>query len=253
MVPINELVPLAGLEDIVFGGWDIFPESAYQAACNARVLERNHIDSVREEMESVKPMAAVFDKNYVKKLDGPHVKKGPSKLHLAEQLMEDIDRFKQENNCERLVMCWAASTEAYHQSSKVHYSLAEFEQGLKDNSTAITPSQVYAYAALKKGVPYINGAPHITTDCPALMELAETEGVPVAGKDFKTGQTLMKTILAPGLQARLLGVSGWFSTNVLGNRDGEVLDDPESFKSKEVSKLGVLDTILKPDIYPELY
>jgi myo-inositol-1-phosphate synthase len=253
IVPVSELVPLTGIDELVFGGWDIFPDSAYQAACNAQVLEQNHIDGVKEELENVVPMAAVFDKNYVKKLDGPHVKKGKTKMDLADQLMEDIDRFKQQNKLDRLVMCWAASTEAYHQISKVHYSLAEFEQGLRDNSTAITPSQVYAYAALKKNVPYINGAPHLTTDCPALMELAEENGVPVAGKDFKTGQTLMKTILAPGLQARLLGVSGWFSTNVLGNRDGEVLDDPESFKSKEVSKLGVLDTILKPEIYPELY
>jgi len=253
MVPINELVPLAGLEDIVFGGWDIFEDSAYQAASKARVLEQHHIDSVREEMDGVRPMKAVFDKNYVKKPDGHHVKKGQSKMDLAEQLMEDIENFKKVNNVQRLVMCWAGSTEAYIQVSKVHYSIEEFEEGLRTNNTSITPSQVYAYAALKMGIPYLNGAPHMTTDCPALLELAHQNCVPVAGKDFKTGQTLMKTILAPGLQARLLGVSGWFSTNVLGNRDGEVLDDPESFKTKEVSKLGVLDTILKPDVYPELY
>jgi myo-inositol-1-phosphate synthase len=253
MVPVKELVPLAELEDIVFGGWDIFDDSAYLAASKARVLEQHHIDSVREEMDSVLPMKAVFDKNYVKKLDGHHVKKGQSKMDLAEQLMRDIEDFKKANNIARLVMCWAGSTEAYHQVTKVHYSIEEFEEGLRTNNPSITPSQVYAYAALKMGIPYVNGAPHMTTDCPALLDLAEQNGVPVAGKDFKTGQTLMKTILAPGLQARLLGVSGWFSTNVLGNRDGEVLDDPDSFKTKEVSKLGVLDTILKPDVYPELY
>ncbi|MCP5049916.1 MAG: inositol-3-phosphate synthase [bacterium] len=253
IIPVKELVPLAHMDDLVFGGWDIFPDSAYEAARKASVLESAHIDQVREELESIKPMPAVFDKNYVKKLDGPHVKKGPNKMDLAEQLMADIETFQHTNSVDRLVMCWAASTEAYHQTSKVHYSLREFEDGLKSNNSAITPSQVYAYAALKMKIPYVNGAPHITTDCPALMELAEENRVPVAGKDFKTGQTLMKTIIAPGLQARLLGVSGWFSTNVLGNRDGEVLDDPESFKSKEVSKLGVLDTILKPDVYPELY
>ncbi len=253
IVPVKELVPLAGIEQLVFGGWDIFPDNAYQAARKARVLEHSHIDAVKEELESVVPMPAVFDKNYVKKLDGPHVKKGKNKMDLAEQLMLDIETFKQTHGTDRLVMCWAASTEAYHQTAKVHYSLGEFEEGLRNSSAAITSSQVYAYAALKMKIPYINGAPHLTTDCPALMELAEENHVPVAGKDFKTGQTLMKTIIAPGLQARLLGVSGWFSTNVLGNRDGEVLDDPESFKSKEVSKLGVLDTILKPDVYPELY
>lgn len=253
IVPIKEFVPLAGLDNIVFGGWDIFPDSAYQAASKASVLETKHIDSVQEELESVAPMKAVFNKNYVKKLDGPHVKEGKNKMDLAEQLMKDMDTFKTANGVDRLVMCWAASTEAYIQTSKVHYSIESFEAGLKANDPAISPSQVYAYAALKKGVPYINGAPHLTTDCPALMELAEAGKVAVCGKDFKTGQTLLKSIIAPGLQARLLGVSGWFSTNILGNRDGEVLDDPESFRSKEVSKLGVLDTILKPGDYPELY
>jgi myo-inositol-1-phosphate synthase len=204
-------------------------------------------------MESIAPMTAVFNKNYVKKLDGTHVKKGNNKMDLAEQLMKDIDTFKTAHGVDRLVMCWAASTEAYHLSAEVHDNLREFEEGLKADDPGIPPSQVYAYAALKMGIPYINGAPHLTTDCPALMELAQENHVPVCGKDFKTGQTLMKTIIAPGLHARLLGVSGWFSTNILGNRDGEVLDDPESFKSKEVSKLGVLDTILKPDVYPELY
>jgi myo-inositol-1-phosphate synthase len=252
-VPVKELVPLAELEDIVFGGWDIFPDTAFQAASKAGVLESKHIDSVKEELESIVPMTAVFNKNYVKKLDGTHVKKGKNKMDLAEQLMKDMETFKTNHDVERLVMCWAASTEAYHQTSKVHCDLREFEDGLKANDPAISPSQVYAYAALKKKIPYINGAPHLTTDCPALMELAQKNRVPVCGKDFKTGQTLMKTIIAPGLHARLLGVSGWFSTNILGNRDGEVLDDPESFKSKEVSKLGVLDTILKPEVYPDLY
>ncbi len=253
IVPVKEFLPLADLEDIVFGGWDIFPDTAFQAAGKARVLESRHIDSVKEELESIKPMTAVFNKNYVKKLDGTHVKKGNNKMDLAEQLIKDIETFKTNYGVDRLVMCWAASTEAYHQTSKVHCSLREFEEGLKADDPAISPSQVYAYAALKEKTPYINGAPHLTTDCPALMELAEKNRVPVCGKDFKTGQTLMKTIIAPGLHARLLGVSGWFSTNILGNRDGEVLDDPESFKSKEVSKLGVLETILKPEVYPELY
>ncbi|MCP4155459.1 MAG: inositol-3-phosphate synthase [bacterium] len=253
IVPIKDFVPLAGMEDMVFGGWDIFPDNAYQAACKAQVLEPKHIDSVRDELESIKPMPAVFNKNFVKNLDGPHVKKGADKMDLAKQLMGDIKSFKADNGCDRLVMCWAASTEAYLQTAPVHFSLKEFEDGLKNNDPAISPSQIYAYAALKMKVPYINGAPHLTTDCPALMELARANSVSVCGKDFKTGQTLMKSIIAPGLQARLLGVSGWFSTNILGNRDGEVLDDPDSFKSKEVSKLGVLDTILKPEEHPELY
>jgi myo-inositol-1-phosphate synthase len=253
IIPIKEFVPLANLDNIVFGGWDIFSDSAYQAAGKASVLESKHIDLVREEMESINPMTAVFNKNYVKKLDGPHVKKGKNKMDLAEQLMKDIESFKAQHHVDRLVMCWAASTEAFHQAAKVHYGIKEFEEGLRNDDPAISSSQVYAYAALKMGIPYINGAPHMTTDCPALLELAEENRVPICGKDFKTGQTLMKTIIAPGLHARLLGVSGWFSTNILGNRDGEVLDDPESFKSKEVSKLGVLDTILKPDTYPELY
>jgi myo-inositol-1-phosphate synthase len=253
IIPVKELVPLADIHDLVFGGWDIFSDTALHAARKARVLDPNHIESVKEELESIVPMTAVFDKNYVKKLDGDHTKKGKTKMDLPHQLIEDIENFRTTHNLDRLVMCWSASTEAYHQVSTVHYTLREFEQGLKNNSPAITPSQVYAYAALKMKIPYINGAPHLTTDCPAMAELAEKNRVPVSGKDFKTGQTLLKTIIAPGLQARLLGVSGWFSTNVLGNRDGEVLDDPDSFKSKEVSKLGVLDTILKPDIYPELY
>ena len=253
IVPIKEFVPLADLDGLAFAGWDIFPDNAYQAANKAKVLESQHIQWVKEELESIVPKTAVFNKNYVKKLDGTHVKKGNNKMDLAEQLMKDIDAFKTDFGVDRLVMCWAASTEAYHQTTAVHNSLEQFEQGLKADDPSISPSQVYAYAALKMGIPYINGAPHLTTDCPALLELAHENHVPICGKDFKTGQTLMKTIVAPGLQARMLGVAGWFSTNILGNRDGEVLDDPESFKSKEISKLGVLDTILNPDIYPELY
>ncbi len=253
IVPIKEFVPLVNLDGLVFGGWDIFPDNAYQAAQKAKVLESQHIAWVKEELESIVPHTAVFNRNYVKKLDGTHVKKGHNKIDLAEQLMQDIDTFKTDSGADRLVMCWAASTEAYQPAGAVHNSLRQFEEGLKADDPSISPSQVYAYAALKMRIPYINGAPHLTTDCPALLELADENQVPVCGKDFKTGQTLMKTIVAPGLQARMLGVAGWFSTNILGNRDGEVLDDPDSFKSKEISKLGVLDTILKPDIYPELY
>lgn len=253
IVPIKEFVPLTDIDDLVFGGWDIYPDNAYHAAQKAKVLKHADIEFVKEELENIIPMKAVFEKNYVKRLNGTHVKKGKNKMDLAQQLMSDIDNFKTENNLSKVVICWAASTETYIQISKVHYSIKQFEDGLMDNNPAITPSQIYAYAALKMKIPFINGAPHITVDCPALLELAEMNRVPVAGKDFKTGQTLMKTIIAPGLQARMLGISGWFSTNILGNRDGEVLDDPDSFRSKEISKLGVLDTILKPDDYPELY
>jgi myo-inositol-1-phosphate synthase len=254
MVPIREFAPLAGLDEMVFGGWDVLPGDAYQTAINrSKVLEPAHVDQVREEMEAVVPMPAVFDEQYVKRLRGTNVKTGKTKMDLAEQVTEDIERFRKEHGVSRLVMCWAGSTEAYLAPAEVHSSLARFEQGLKENHPDISPSQIYAWAALQSKVPYINGAPHHTTDCPALLELAATNRVPVAGKDFKTGQTLMKTILAPGLQARLLGVSGWFSTNILGNLDGEILDDPDSFKSKEVTKLGVLDTILRPDLYPDLY
>ena len=250
---IKDFIGLTDLSDMVFGGWDVFPDSAYAAAAKANVLSREHIDLVKDELEAVKPMPAVFDRKFVHNLDGRHVKTGASKMDLAEQLMKDIDDFRTRHRTARLVMCWTASTEAYHDVCQVQSSLKAFEAGLKASSPDISPSQIYAYAALKMGLPYINGAPHITTDCPALLELAAEKRVPLAGKDFKTGQTLMKTILAPGFAARLLGISGWFSTNILGNRDGEVLDDPESFRSKEISKLGVLDTILRPDLYPELY
>jgi myo-inositol-1-phosphate synthase len=252
-VALRDFIDLAEPADMVFGGWDCFPDSAYEAACKAKVLRPEHIEAVRDELETVQPMPAVFDRKFVQNLDGRHVKSARTKMGLAELLMKDIDDFRSRHKTDRLVMCWTASTEAYRPIQGVHASVKAFEAGLEDNSPEISPSQIYAYAALKMGLPYINGAPHITTDCPALLELALEKGLPVCGKDFKTGQTLMKTILAPGLAARLLGISGWFSTNILGNRDGEVLDNPESFRSKEISKLGVIDTILRPDLYPELY
>ncbi|MGE0550687.1 MAG: inositol-3-phosphate synthase [Kofleriaceae bacterium] len=250
---IKNYVSLANLDDIVFGGWDIFPDNAYQAAVRAGVLEAKHLEPLKEELEAIKPMTAVFEQAYVKKLNGPNVKKGTSKLHLAQQVMDDIKAFKDHNKCDRLVAVWCGSTEVYRQPGEVHSSLAKFEAGLASSHDDIAPSQIYAYACLKMGVPYANGAPNLSVDTPALLELARKQGLPVAGKDFKTGQTLMKTILAPGFKARMLGLDGWYSTNILGNRDGEVLDDPESFKSKEVTKLGVIDHILQPDLYPELY
>jgi len=250
---IKDFVPLAGLDDLVFGGWDIFEDDAYQAAMKAGVLHRESIDGIKPFLESVKPMKAVFDQKYVKKLSGDWVKKGKSWYDLAEQLKEDILSFKKREQCERLVMIWCASTEVFMKATDVHKDLKSFEKGLKENSPDIAPSMVYAYAALSLGVPFANGAPNLTVDVPALMELAHEREVPIAGKDFKTGQTLMKTIIAPGLKARLIGLNGWFSTNILGNRDGEVLDDPESFKTKEESKLSVLEYILQPDRYPDLY
>ncbi len=250
---IKDYVSLAKLDDIVFGGWDIFPENAYQAAVRAGVLDSKHLDPLKEELEAIKPMSAVFEQAYVKKLTGPNVKKGTSKMHLAEQLMEDIKQFKATNHCDRLVAVWCGSTEVYRKPTEVHSSLAKFEAGLLASHDDIAPSQIYAYACLKMGVPYANGAPNLSVDTDALLELARKQGLPITGKDFKTGQTLMKTILAPGFKARMLGLEGWYSTNILGNRDGEVLDDPESFKSKEVSKLGVIDHILQPEIYPDLY
>jgi myo-inositol-1-phosphate synthase len=250
---IRDYVSLAELDDLVFGGWDIFSEDMYQAASRAGVLEREMLNELKEELSAIKPMKAVFEQRYVKNLSGEHVKKGSSKMDLAEQLMADMDRFKEENGCDRLVVIWCGSTEVYLNYTDVHMSLAKFEQGLRDSDERIAPSQIYAYAAAKKGIPYANGAPNQSVDFPGMQELAKEMKAPIAGKDFKTGQTLMKTILAPGFKARLLGVEGWYSTNILGNRDGEVLDDPESFRSKEVSKLGVLDHILQPDKYPDLY
>ena len=250
---IKEYISIAKLEDIVFGGWDIFHDNAYQAAVRAGVLESKHLDPIKEELEAIKPMTAVFEQAYVKKLTGPNVKKGTSKADLADQLMADIKNFKEKNGCDRLVAVWCGSTEVYRKPTDVHMSLDKFEAGLKASHDDIAPSQIYAYACLKMGVPYANGAPNLSLDTPALLELARKQNMPVTGKDFKTGQTLMKTILAPGFKARMLGLEGWYSTNILGNRDGEVLDDPESFKSKEVSKLGVIDSILQPEKYPDLY
>jgi myo-inositol-1-phosphate synthase len=250
---LREYVPLASIDDLCFGGWDIFPENMYQAALKAGVLEKDLLAQLKGELEAIKPMTAVFEQNWVKKLHGTHVKKGASKMELAEQLMADIEKFQKDNGCDRLVMVWCGSTEIYRQPTDVHTSLAKFEDGLRKSDDNIAPSQVYAYAALKLGIPFCNGAPNLTVDFPAAHELAKKNAVPIAGKDFKTGQTLMKTVLAPMLKARMLGLEGWYSTNILGNRDGEVLDDPESFKSKEVSKLGVLEHILQPDKYPDLY
>jgi myo-inositol-1-phosphate synthase len=250
---IKDFVPLAGLDDIVFGAWDIFSDSAYEAARNAGVLEKSQVEDLREQLESLKPMAAVFEQNYVKRITGENVKTGKNKMELAEQLIEDIARFKEEKGCDRLVMVWAASTEIFVTASAVHETLEAFEKGLYDDDPAIAPSMIYAYAALKSKVPFANGAPNLSCDIPALTKLSEDNGVPICGKDFKTGQTLMKTIIAPGLKSRMLGLEGWYSTNILGNRDGEVLDDPESFKTKEESKLSVLEHILQPEVYPELY
>lgn len=250
---IKDFVPLADMNDLVFGGWDIFKDNVYEAACKAQVLDLKLLESIRSELESIKPMAAVFDRHYVKRLDGVHVKKGKNRMDLAEQLRDDIRQFKATYGLERLVVIWCGSTEIYIDPSPVHLDLKSFENGLINDDPAIAPSMIYAYAALKEGIPYANGAPNLTVDIPALQKLAKDMAAPICGKDFKTGQTLMKTILSPGFKARMLGVSGWFSTNILGNRDGEVLDDPESFKSKEVSKLGVLDYILQPELYPELY
>src|ERR1017187_8984053 len=250
---IKDFVTLADLNDLVFGGWDIFTDSAYEAAAKPRVLEKELLLQLKPFLDTIKPMPAVFDRNYVKLLDGPNVKKGKNMLDLAEQLRADIRKFKAENGCERLVMIWCASTESFQTASEVHASVAAFENGMEANDANISPSQIYAYAALQEGVPYANGAPNLTVDLPVMQELSRRHNAPICGKDFKTGQTLMKTILAPGFKARMLGLSGWFSTNILGNRDGEVLEDPESFKTKEESKLSVLEHILQPQVYPDLY
>jgi myo-inositol-1-phosphate synthase len=250
---IKDFVPLAELEDIVFGGWDIFEDSAFEAARKAGVLEPALIERVRPFLESVKPMKAVFDQKYVKRLSGNWVKKATNWRDHAEQLKEDIVAFKERERCDRLVMVWCASTEVFMKPTDAHRDIDSFEKALAARSSDIAPSMVYAYAALSLGIPFANGAPNLTVDVPALVSLAREKRVPVAGKDFKTGQTLMKTILAPGLKARMLGLNGWYSTNILGNRDGEVLDDPESFKTKEESKLSVLEYILQPKLYPELY
>lgn len=250
---IKDFVQLAGLDDLVFGAWDIFEENGFEAATTAGVIEPALLEQIRPELEAITPWPAVFDQKYVKRLAGTNVKTGPTKLDLAEQLRDDIRRFKEKHSVERLVMIWCGSTEIFMTPSDAHQSLEAFEAAMVANADEISSSMVYAYAALKEGIPYANAAPNLSADVPALDQLALDTGSPVCGKDLKTGQTLIKTIVAPGLKARLIGVSGWYSTNILGNRDGEVLDDPESFKTKEESKKSVLDYILQPDLYPELY
>jgi myo-inositol-1-phosphate synthase len=250
---INELLPLAGLNSLVYGGWDIYEDNCYAAAVNAKVLSQDQLDQVRAEMEKIKPMPAVFEQRYVTRINGPNVKKGSNKMELAEALIADIAQFKKSTGVSRTVMVWCGSTEIFKRSTAVHQSLKTFEEGLAKSDPDIAPSQIYAYASLKSGVPFANGAPNLTLDMPAMQELAKQQSVAIAGKDYKTGQTFMKTLIAPGLKSRLLGMHGWFSTNILGNRDGVVLDDPESFKTKEESKLSALEVIFQPDQYPDLY
>jgi len=250
---IKDFVPLAGLNDLVFGGWDIYEDSAYEAAVNAAVLERTQLEQLKEPLSAIRPMKAVFDSDYVRRINGPNVKQAATKMEKAEMLIDDIAQFRKTNDLARVVMIWCGSTEVFHRPGAVHQTMKDFECGLMKNDPDIAPSQIYAYAALKSGVPFANGAPNLTTDTPALLDLARERSLPICGKDFKTGQTFMKTLLAPGLKMRMLGLSGWFSTNILGNRDGEVLEDPGSFKSKEETKLSVLDQILQPKLHPELY
>ncbi len=250
---IKDFIPLADTNDLVFGGWDIYSDNVYEAAVNAAVLDKDLLDQIKPELEAIQPMKAVFDKRYVKKLDGTHVKSAPTKMDLAKALMEDIRNFKEKNDCDRLVMIWCGSTEIYTPVSEVHFSVESLEKGLENNDPNIPPSMIYAYAAAKMKVPYANGSPNLSVDVPAIVQLAKDNKSIIAGKDFKTGQTLMKTIVAPGLKARSIGIKGWFSTNILGNRDGEVLDDPDNFKTKEISKLSVLEQILEPEKHPDLY
>lgn len=250
---IKDFVPLANLQDVVFGGWDVYDDNVYEAAMKAKVLEPALLQAIKPELEAIVPMKAVFDKSYVKNLDGYNIKEAPTKYDLAKAVAADIEQFSKTNGCNRVVLVWCGSTEKYIEQSAVHESIEAFEAGLKNNDPAISPSMIYAYAAISMGIPFANGAPNLTCDIPALIQLAKETDTPIGGKDFKTGQTLMKTILAPGLHARALGVRGWFSTNILGNRDGLVLDDPDNFKTKEVSKLSVLEDILQPEINPGLY
>ena len=250
---IKDFVPLAALGDLEFAAWDIYEDSAYDAARKAAVLDPAMLERVREPLAKIHPMEAVFDRDYVRRISGPNVKEARTRMEKAEMLMDDIRSFRERSRVERCVMIWTGSTEVYNRPCAVHQSLKAFEVGLAANDPDIAPSQIYAYAALKSGIPYANGAPNLSVDTPALLELARDRNLPVCGKDFKTGQTLMKTMIAPGLKARMLGMSGWFSTNILGNRDGEVLEDPGSFKSKEETKLSVLDQILQPELYPQLY
>jgi len=249
---VKDFVPLASLEDLVFAAWDIFPDNAYEAAIKAGVLNESDLNKVKEPLEKLVPFSGAFDKDYVKKLDGTHVKTG-TRREWADQVTQDIEKFQKDSGVSRVVGIWCGSTEVFNQVGPAHQNLRAFEEALDKDDKSISPSMIYAYACLKKGMAFCNGAPNLTTDTPALLELAKETHSPISGKDFKTGQTLMKTILAPGFKSRYLGLSGWFSTNILGNRDGEVLDDPASFKTKEESKLGVLDSILQPEIYPDLY
>ncbi|WP_312192965.1 inositol-3-phosphate synthase [Sphingobacterium sp.] len=250
---IKDFVPLAKLEDVVFGGWDVYEDNVYEAASKAQVLEQGQLDAVKAELEAIQPMKAVFDRNFVKNLDGTHIKSEKTRRELAEAVQRDIREFKEKNGLDRVVLVWCGSTERYIETNEAFSTLAKLEEAIDNDDQRIPPSMIYCYAALKEGAPYVNGAPNLTCDVPAIEELALENGVAIAGKDFKTGQTLMKTIVAPGLQARALGVEGWFSTNILGNRDGLVLDDPENFKTKEVSKLSVLEEILDAKKNPELY
>src|SRR5450432_3077706 len=248
---LKDFIPIAQLEDVVFTGWDIFEDNVYEAAAHAKVLDKDQLEQIRPYLEAIKPMPAVFDQYYVKRLNGTHIKKGKNKRDLADQLVADIQAFKK--TVDRVVMIWCGSTEISLEPSAVHDSVAAFEKGLEESDINIAPSMIYAYAALSEGVPFANGAPNLTVDLPVMHELSKANAAPICGKDFKTGQTFIKTVLAPAFKARMLGVAGWYSTNILGNRDGEVLDDPESFKTKEESKLGALDFILQPDLYPDLY
>ena len=250
---IRDFVPLAGLDDLVFGGWDIYEDTAYAAAKNASVLESGLLDQVREPLQALKPMKAVFEQDYVRRINGPNVKTEGTKFDKAQALIQDIKDFRTSTGVSRLVMIWCGSTEVFHRPSAIHDTLPAFEAAMKNNDPEIAPSQIYAYAALMSGVPFANGAPNLTHDIPALLDTARDRNIPIRGKDFKTGQTFMKTLIAPGLKSRMLGVHGWFSTNILGNRDGEVLEDPGSFKSKEETKLSVLEHILQPELYPDLY
>ncbi len=251
---IKDFVPLATLEDLVFGAWDPVPDDAYQSALHCGVLDKHeHVEPIAAFLKGIKPMPAVFDQQYVKRLQGTNVKQGKTKRELAEALRKDIRDFKAAHKCDRLVMVWCASTEVFIAPGPAHQTLAAFEKAMEANDQSVAPSMLYAYAAIMEGVPFANGAPNLSCDVPALEQLAREKGVPIGGKDFKTGQTMVKTVLSPMFKARMLGVAGWYSTNILGNRDGEVLDDPESFKTKEESKLGVLEYILQPQLYPELY
>ena len=250
---IKDIVPLANLDQLIFGGWDIQDENVYDSCIRADVLESRDLEPLKEELKQLRPMKAVFIKEYVKRLNASYVKTGATKWDLMEQLRQDIRDFKATNQCDRLVMIWCGSTEIFQTVKEVHSELPAFEQAMKDNHADVAPSMIYAYAALAEKVPYIDGSPNLSINIPALLQFADKQNLPIGGHDFKSGQTMLKTVLAPMLKARMLGLQGWFSTNILGNRDGEVLDDPDNFKTKEESKLSVIDTILQPELYPQLY